>query len=241
MSGVRRDAAGRVLMKRFYTDAGVVEANGGYGVALDGRAIKTPGKRALVVPSQALAAAIAAEWQGQGEYVIHGTMVLTKLANTAIDRDGQAESVRAEIMEFAGSDLLCYRAGEPEALVERQQAAFDPVLAWAARFCGSGFVCVTGLMHQPQPAATLGALERHIAAQNLLRLTGLHTLTTLSGSALLAIAMGEGELSAKEAWDIAHTDETWQAELWGSDEEAAERLSARHGEFMTAGRFLEMV
>jgi len=233
--------------KRFYKAVGVTEASGGFGIALDGRAVRTPAKAPLIVPSRGLAEAIAGEWEAQGAHIVPASMVLTKLANTAIDRvAGRERAVAADIVAFAGCDLLCYRADSPDRLAARQAGAWDPVLTWAARRLGCHFVCVTGVVHHPQPQAALEALARELEPHELapggpFRLAALHTITTLTGSAILALVLFDGATSANEAWDAAHVDEDWQIEQWGADAEAESRRAARRAEFDCAVRLLELV
>jgi chaperone required for assembly of F1-ATPase len=247
-----QDFAGRVKahagkpaqppQKRFYKAVGVTDEGGGFGIALDGRAVRTPAKAPLLVPSRALAEAIAGEWEAQGEHIVPASMVLTKLANTAIDRiAGREQAVVADIVAFAGCDLLCYRADAPERLAARQAGAWDPVLIWAARRLGSRFVCVTGVVHHPQPKPALEALARELEPHSPFRLAALHTITTLTGSAILALAIVDGAIPAGEAWNAAHVDEDWQIEQWGPDDEAESRRAARRAEFDCAVRLLELV
>lgn len=247
-----RDFAGRVkahagkpaqpAQKRFYKAVGITGESGGFGIALDGRTVRTPARAPLIVPSRGLAEAIAGEWEAQGEHIVPASMVLTKLANTAIDRvAGRDQAVAADIVAFAGCDLLCYRADAPERLAARQGGAWDPVLTWAARRLGSHFVCVMGIVHHPQPKPALDALARELEPQSPLRLAALHTITTLTGSAILALALMDGAIPPDEAWAAAHVDEDWQIEQWGADEEAESRRAARRAEFDCAVRLLELV
>lgn len=247
-----RDFAGRVkahagkpaqpAQKRFYKVVGVTKESAGFGIALDGRTVRTPARAPLVVPSRALAEAIAGEWEAQGVHIVPASMVLTKLANTAIDRvAGREQAVVADIVAYAGCDLLCYRADGPERLAARQAGAWDPVLTWAARRLNSHFVCVTGVVHHPQPEPALEALSRELEPQSPFQLAALHTITTLTGSAILALALSDGAISADEAWDATHVDENWQIEQWGADTEAESRRAARRAEFDCALRLLELV
>ena len=207
--------------KRFYKQAEVT-GEGPYGIALDGRALKTPGKRSLALPSPALAEAIAAEWAAQGDRIQPERMCLTKLANTAIDRvEGDEARILADIVNYAGSDLLCYRAVEPENLVIRQGEYWDPVLSWAEERLGVRFVTVQGITHQPQPRETLDAVESYLHRFKAMELCVLHNLCTLTGSALLALSVASNWLEPERAWLIAHVDEDWQAERWGEVDEAA--------------------
>jgi chaperone required for assembly of F1-ATPase len=229
-------------LKRFYEAVKIVEAANGFSIALDRRALRTPARVPLVVPSRALAEAIAEEWAAQGEQIIPANMALTRLANSALDRvTGREQLVAADIVAYAGCDLLCYRADSPERLVARQAAAWDPLLAWGARRLGSHFVCVSGLVHQPQPAAALDALAGELERHECFRLAALHTITTLSGSAILALALAEGATWPDAAWTAAHVDEDWQIEQWGSDPEAQARRAARRREFDCAVRLLELL
>jgi chaperone required for assembly of F1-ATPase len=237
-----RGHAGRPGTRRFYATVTVTEEPDGFGIALDGRPVRTPARAPLVLPNQALAEAVSYEWAAQGEHIVPATMVLTKLANTAIDRvAGRADAVAGDIVSYAGCDLLCYRADGPERLVARQAAIWDPLLAWAARRLDSHFVCVTGVVHHPQPDSALNPLARTLERQGPWRLAALHTITTLTGSAVLALALLEGAISANAAWTAAHVDEDWQIELWGSDAEAEARRAARRREFDCAVRLLDLL
>ena len=227
--------------KRFYKHAEVM-GEGPYGVALDGRALKTPGKRSLTLPSLALAEAIAAEWAAQGDRIEPGRMWLTKLANTAIDRvEGDEARVLADIVNYAGSDLLCYRAAEPESLVIRQGEYWDPVLSWAQETLGVRFVTVQGITHQAQRPETLDIVQSYLHRCNTMELCALHNLSTLTGSTLLAMSIASGWLDPERAWLIAHVDEDWQAERWGEVDEAVERRASRKQEFDAAVKFLDLL
>ena len=227
--------------KRFYKQAEVT-GEGPYGIALDGRALRTPGKRNLALPSLALAEAIAAEWAAQGDRIQPERMWLTKLANTAIDRvDGEEARILADIVNYAGSDLLCYRAAEPESLVIRQGEYWDPVLSQTEETLGVRFLTVQGVTHQAQPRETLDAVESYLHRFNAMELCVLHNLSTLTGSALLALSVASGWLGPERAWLIAHVDEDWQVERWGEDGEAAERKARRKQEFDAAVQFLELL
>jgi chaperone required for assembly of F1-ATPase len=237
-----REHAGRPPLRRFYKAVSVTDEPDGFGIALDRRPVRTPARAPLIVPTRTLAEALAEEWAAQGEHIVPAGMVLTRLANTAIDRvTGREQPVAADIVAYAGCDLLCYRADAPERLAARQAAAWDPLLTWAARRLGSHFVCVTGLVHHPQPAAALDTLARAVQDQGPFRLAALHTITTLTGSAVLALALLEGAISADAAWSAAHVDDDWQIEQWGSDVEAQARRAARRHEFDCAVRLLELV
>lgn len=229
----------RPLPKRFYKHAAVEQRGGGFAVTLDGRGIRTPGKREVVVPTADFAAALAAEWDAQGEHVDPRTMPLTRIVNSAIDAvETRKREVADDIAAFAGSDLVCYRAESPDALVRRQADAWNPVLAWAKRELGAAFELRAGLMPIDQPPEALDAVRRKLADLDALSLSALHVLTTISGSALLAIAHWQGELSADEAWRASTVDETWQREQWGQDAEAEAHAALRRAEFDAASRCL---
>jgi chaperone required for assembly of F1-ATPase len=227
--------------KRFYKQAEVT-GEGPYGVGLDGRAVKTPGKRNLTIPSFALAEAIAGEWAMQGDHITPERMWLTKLAYTAIDRvEGSEGRIVDEIVSYAGSDLICYRAAEPESLAIRQGEFSDPVLSWAEQTLGVRFVTVQGVIHQAQPPETLAGVESYLRRFGAMELCALHNIATLTGSALIALSIASGGLESERAWLTAHVDEDWQAERWGEDAEAAERKTRRKQEFDAVVRFLNLL
>lgn len=229
------------LPKRFYkrAEAGPVEA--GHAILLDGRPVKTPSKQLLAVPSAALARAMAAEWEAQGEYIDPRSMWLTKLANTALDLVlPRRPAVIAEIVNFAGSDLLCYRAEAPQALAARQAAARDPVLEWAA---GQGIVMkvTAGIVHVAQDEAALAAYGRMLDGLDHFELAALHNAVTLAGSALLGLALVRRRLDAGAVFAAAWLDETWQMEISGRDEEEEARLARRRAELVETARFLDLL
>ena len=231
------------LPKRFYASAaaGPVTAEG-FPILLDGRGAKTPKRSALRLPTPALAEAVTAEWQAQAERINPALMPLTRLANTAIDGvTGREADVRADIVKYAGSDLLCYRAERPDGLVQRQAELWDPILVWATSRLGCTFTTGRGLMPVTQPLATAAAVAAAIAHLDAFRLTSLHVMTTLMGSALLALAVSEGQFSAEAAWTAAHVDEDWQIAQWGGDAEAEVRRARRWAEMAAAGRMLALL
>lgn len=249
MSGTDgRDGAGAVrpssearplLPRRFYKTVAVEANSSGCRVLLDGRGARTPRKRDLALPSRALAEAVAAEWLAQGDRIDPGSMPLTKLVNTAIDGIVDHEAVvRNEIVKFAGTDLLCYRADSPEGLVARQAELWDPILEWARTALAARFVVAEGLMPVPQPKAAVDAVAVRLADIDAFRLTSLHVITTLTGSCLLALAHLDGVLDEDEAWAAAHVDEDWQIAQWGEDAEAASRRAKRRAEMAAACRLL---
>ena len=227
--------------KRFYKSADVAEREGGaFAVLLDGRQVKTPGKP-LAVPARGLAEAIAAEWNAQGETIVPASLPLTKLANTAIDAVAERKGeVVEDIIKYAATDLVCYRAEYPAELIAVQAAAWDPILGWAAARHGAPLLTSVGIAHVAQPEASLAALRGIVAAMDVFRLTALHVMTALTGSALIALAHAEGELDCAAAWAAAQTDESWQVSRWGEDFEAAQRLKARAAEFEAASRFFHL-
>jgi chaperone required for assembly of F1-ATPase len=237
-----RDGLERPLQRRFYAAVAVAMEPRGATVLLDGRALRTPKKRALVVPARALAEAIAGEWSAQGERIDPATMPITRLVNTALD--GVADhpaAVRADIVKYAGSDLLCYRAAGPAGLVAAQSTHWDGVLAWAHEVLGARFAVAIGLMPVAQPAEATEAVARSIAGLDILRLAALHVMTTLTGSALLALAHLWECIDLDAAWAAAHVDEDWQISQWGADAEASARHAARRLEMQAASRLLALL
>jgi len=233
----------RGLPKRFYKTASVAETEAGrFGIRLDGRPVRTPAKAELAVPSAELAQAIAAEWEAQGTHVDPATMPLTRLANSAIDGvAARADAVRADIVTYAGSDLMCYRAEATEALQRRQADAWDPVLVWASAALGADFVTGVGIMPVSQPDAAKTAIARAVEPLEPFALCAVHVMTTLTGSCLLALAHLHGRLTAEEAWAAAHVDEDWQIGKWGEDAEAKARRARRWTEMQAASQMLELV
>jgi len=198
--------------KRFWQRAAAVPVAGGFGVHLDARPLTTPGGAPLVVPTEALARAIAAEWDAVEGEIRPERLPLTRAANSAIDRVPAArEAVVDAIAAYGGADLLCYRAADPEALAARQAAGWDPWLQWAGRTLGAPMVAVTGVTHEPQPAPTLAALRAAVEAEDAFGLVALNELVTLSGSLVLGLAVARGALDAEAAWDLSRIDEAWQA------------------------------
>jgi chaperone required for assembly of F1-ATPase len=224
------------LPKRFYTTAQALERDGLFHIALDGRTARTPARKPLAVTSRAVAEALAAEWQAQGEQIDPARMPLTRLVNSALDGVAdQQEAVRAEIVRYAGSDALCYRAGEPQALIERQDAIWNPIMAALEGRIGGRFVMAQGIVFAQQPQTALDAVARRAAAIPApLALAGAHSVMTLTGSAILALALAEGLIDAQAAWAAAHLDEDYQSEIWGRDEEAAERRALRRQDYDAA-------
>ena len=229
-------------MKRFWKEAEVVEADGGFGIALDGRRVKTPGRSDLTVPIPALAEAIAAEWRECGETVDPRAMPLTGLANAAIERVApDRQAFAAGLARYAESDLTCYRAEGPAALVARQAESWDALLAWARRRYDVDFACVSGVMHVPQPEETIRKLGHAVAMLDDFRLAGLSPLVTIGGSLIAALALFEQMMPAEDVWEAVSLDDRWQLEQWGDDAEARAALDARRRDFLAGARFLELL
>jgi chaperone required for assembly of F1-ATPase len=226
-------------MKRFYAAAAATADN---GIRLDSRALSTPGRVPLIVPTPALAEAIAGEWNAQGEKIDPRAMPLTGLAYAAIDRIApDPQGFARGLAAYGESDLLYYRAAGPPRLVVRQTEMWDPILAWARRRYDVDFIVTRGVIHRAQPEATLAQLGQAVAARDPFALAGLHPLVTIAGSLVVALALAEGALSLDEAWAAATVDEAWQAGQWGEDAEAAKALASRRAEFEAAARFLSLL
>lgn len=232
--------ARRELPRRFYRTAGTAPHGDVFAVTLDGRQARTPGRKPLAVASPAVAEALAAEWQGQGETIDPATMPLTRIVHSAIDRvASEMAPVRAEIVKYAGTDLVCYRGEGPPSLVAAQEAAWGPVLAWVRQALGARFALVEGVVAVDQPAESLAAVDAALEPLDPLRLAAVHVVTTLTGSALIALAVLNGALSPEAAWAAAHVDEDWQMERWGRDEMALARRTARWREMQAAALILK--
>lgn len=228
--------------KRFWTRAASRPEAAGFGVSLDARPLKTPAGLPLVVPTEALAGAIAAEWDALADTIAPERLPLTRAANAAIDRIApRPEPVVDALADYGQNDLLCYRATGPDALVSRQAAAWDPWLIWSARALHAPLVAVAGVIHQPQPPGSLAALRDAVAAHDPFALAGLHSLVSLSGSLLLGLAVSRGALAPEAAWELARLDETWQAEQWGIDAEAGAAAEAARADFLSAARLLALL
>jgi chaperone required for assembly of F1-ATPase len=229
------------LKRRFYRSAEIVRDADGFAVALDGRPVKTPARRALAAPTEALGEALAAEWEAQIKVIDPAKMPLTRLANTVIDGVAAASpAIMDEIEKYLGSDLLCYRAEAPDALVARQARHWDPILAFARDRLDARFVVTQGVRFVDQPAPALAAARRAIPADPW-RLGAVHVVTTLTGSALIALALDRGALTLDAAWAAAHVDEDWNMEQWGCDAVALERRAVRLAEMQAAVHVLDLV
>jgi chaperone required for assembly of F1-ATPase len=227
--------------KRFWKAVTVAEAEGGFAVLLDARPVRTPAKAPLLLPSHAMAEAIAAEWEAVEGAVDPRTMPVTRRANAAIDKVAlQFEEVAQLVADYGGSDLLCYRAEAPEALVEAQAQAWDPLLDWAADTFSSRLCVTRGVVPVAQPADCLDRLAAVVRATTPFQLTALYDLVGLSGSLILGLAATRGEFDAESLWSLSRLDEDWQAEHWGEDEEASANAALRKTEFLRARHFWEL-
>jgi chaperone required for assembly of F1-ATPase len=230
------------MRKRFYKTASIGDGN---TLLLDGRPVKTPARRPLAAPQPQLAQLVAAEWNAQGEQIDPAAMPLTRLANVIIDGVADApDAVRGEIESYLGSDLLFYRADAPEGLVARQAALWDPLLDFARNEFDARFVLAQGVVHQTQPReaveAAASAIPRGPGLEGIWRLGAVAAITTLTGSALIALALARGALTADDAWTAAHVDEDWNMATWGKDDELLTRRSARRAEFDAAALVLKL-
>jgi chaperone required for assembly of F1-ATPase len=229
--------------KRFYKEAGVVDlrdddAGGGFAVTLDGKPVRTPAKRSLVAPSLDIAEAIAAEWNAQLDVILPTRMPLTRLANSVIDGVAdRTNEVAEDVVKYAGSDLLCYRAAGPEGLVAREGAHWDPVLDWASELLGARFVLAEGVMYVQQSTKVLDAVAAALPADPW-SLGALHMATTLTGSTLLALALARGFRDPAAVWAAAHVDEDWNMERWGRDETVLAKRAARFIDLQAAAKVL---
>jgi len=234
--GIDRAAA---RPKRFYRNVAVAPEGGLHAVALDERRARTPGRALLAFADRDLAAAVAAEWDAQLEHIDAMTMPLTRIANSAIDGVAlHLDATRDDIVAYAGNDLLCYRAASPEGLALRQSELWDPLLDWAERAFGARLATGEGIVPVEQPEESLERIRSALGAYDAMALAGLHVATTLTGSAIIALAVADGRLAPEAAWAAAHVDEDWQIAQWGEDAEAAARRAARWREMVAAATIL---
>jgi chaperone required for assembly of F1-ATPase len=224
--------------KRFYTSAGVRETPEGFAILLDDKPVRTPSRNLLAAPAREIAATIAAEWDAQQDAINPMTMPTTRLANSVIDGVvGRVDAVVEDIAKYFETDLLFYRAGHPDALVAREAAHWDPVLFWAAETLGAHFILTEGIVHVRQPDQAIAAARAALPSDPW-AVGALHVVTTLTGSALLALALMRGRLDTDEVWAAAHVNEDWNSEQWGVDEETAVRRVARLADFRAAAAVL---
>ena len=225
--------------KRFYANAAIAEGEGGFSITLDGKPIKTPAGRLLIVPARAIAEMIATEWNAQGEIIDPVSMPATRFANSVVQGVvGKVGAVADDVAKYLGSDLLFYRAGHPEALVAREAKHWDPILFWAADSLGAHFMLCEGIMHVRQSDKAIAAARATLPSDPW-AIAALHVITTLTGSALLALALFHGVIPEEKAWAAAHVEEDWNAEKWGVDEELAARRAARLVDFTAAVRIVQ--
>jgi len=228
------------LRKRFYEKAGAGEGDGGFTVLLDGKPVRTPARRALAAPSKKLAQALATEWEAQVDLIDPALMPLTRLANVIIDAVADAPApIAEEIEKYLGSDLVCYRAGEPEGLVKLQTQHWNPLLTWAREEFDARFMLAEGITYVAQPDSAIAAAAKAIP-QDPWKLGATASITTLTGSALIALALAQGHLSMEAAWDAAHVDEDWQMSQWGRDEIALARRAYRLKDMQAAALVLKL-
>ena len=238
---ISQEAVKRELPKKFFREAQAVQEGDAFSVALDGRGLKTPKKSTFLVPTAALAEAIAAEWKALDAEIDPALLPLTKIANTVIDGVvGAEEELHDYIVRFIGNDLLFYRADSPRELASRQAAQWGPVLEWVQQRFGAAFKVTEGVMPVQQNLLAVAKVASALCDADAMQIAPVHVLTTLTGSPLLVIAFLEGRLTADEVWAATHVDETWQEEQWGEDAEALERRAKRRAEFDAAVRFLTL-
>lgn len=227
--------------KRFWTKASAAQVDGGWTVHLDNRGIKTPAKAPLIVPTRALADALAHEWDAQTDTVDPETMPLTRAANSAIDKViPQRDGVIQMLAGYGETDLLCYRADVPQALAQRQAEAWDPLLDWAAARYDARLIPVAGVMYQAPDQAALDRLAAVMAPMGNFDLTALHDLVTISGSLVLGLAVMDRHIDAKTAWTLSRVDESWQQDQWGTDDEAEQKATLAHDALVNAERLARL-
>lgn len=228
-------------MKRFYQQAGTIQQNDGWQVILDGRGVRTAGGRPQIVPSKALAEAMAAEWSSQPETIDPSRFILRDLADYAIDLIAtERDQTISTLLGFAETDTLCYRAEPDEPLHARQMQTWEPLLAAAEARWDIHFERISGIIHRPQPAATLARLRAVLTAQSAFALAALHTLTSLAASLVIGLAALEPDAEAEQLWAVAELEGDWQAELWGKDAEAEDRRQRRFAAFSAAMQFARL-
>lgn len=228
------------VVKRFYKNVDVAETSDGFAIHLDGKPVRTPARAIMLLPTKAAAQLVADEFAAQGETFDPVSMPTMRVVNTALDGVAKdAQAVVEDLLRFSSSDLVFYRADTPQKLVDRQAEAWDPILDWAREVIGARFILSEGVMHVEQPRESIHAVGAHLAQRkDPLMLTALHVMTTLTGSALIALAIESGEVDADAGWRAAHVDEDWNIEQWGEDFEAAARREARKIEMMSAVNLL---
>ena len=238
----RRDQR-KTLPKRFYTQAHVDLRDGAHALLLDGKPAKTPGRKPLALPTESAARLVADEWQAQAGQIDPATMPVTRIVNSALDGVAhEIDAVRDEIVKYAGSDLVCYRAAEPEGLAQSQTLLWDPVLAFARDELGARLVLAQGILFVDQPDHAIAAVRRAVEeVDGAIALACLHVMTTLTGSALIALAVARGQMSVEAAWAATHADEDFQMRIWGADSDAIARRQRRWTEMKSAADLLVAV
>lgn len=227
-------------MKRFWQTTSTEETEGGWAVLLDGRRVKTPAKRDIVLPVKALAEEVAAEWDAQEGEVAPLSMPLTRAAATCLDRVApEFNAVAKMISEYGETDLLCYRATHPEGLVRRQTEGWDPVLAWLREAHGVHLAIAAGVMHVKQDPDSVARLAAMVQEQDAWALTALSEMVTISGSLVLGLSVRQGSLNAEDAWRLSRIDEQWNIDEWGEDADAAELAQTRQADFLRAAGLLK--
>jgi chaperone required for assembly of F1-ATPase len=227
--------------KRFWKEAKVAEVDGGFRVELDGRPVRTPAKTLVILPTRALAEAIAQEWEAQEGEVDPANMPFTRTANSALDKVAtQHDEVAAMLAEYGGTDLLCYRATSPAELIDRQAALWDPMLDWADQTFGARLATSGGIMHVAQDAVSLAKLAKNVHKMDNFQLAAFHDLVGISGSLVLAFAAALNQQEIAAIWDLSRVDETWQEEQWGVDDEATEQAAKKRAEFLHAKAFFDL-
>ena len=234
--------AGWNTKRKFWKEASVAEQDGTYAVLLDGRGLKTPAKTPVVAPTEAIAKAIAAEWDAQVEEIDPLTMPVTRWANAALDKVALQHAEVADMLaDYGGTDLLCYRADNPQELVARQAELWDPILDWAADQLDARLIPVQGVMFQSQDAAALERLRSRVHAFSNFELSAFHDLVALSGSLILGFAAVQELRPIEELWNLSRVDELWQEEQWGEDSEATALAESKRNDFLHAVRFHGLV
>lgn len=229
-------------MKRFWKDVAVEPEGECWTIKLDGRAVKTPARAPMVVPTRTLAEAVAEEWRGVAEEIDPTGMPLTGLSNAAIDRvSPHREAFAEQLARYAQADLACYRAEGPRSLRALQEEEWDKLLGWARRRYDVDFATTCGLIHVPQPQATVERLTHAVLALDPYRLAGLSPLVTIGGSLVAALGVLEKLLTPEDAWSAVNIDERWQLEQWGADAGAEAALESRRCDFFAAARFLDLL
>lgn len=227
--------------KRFWKSASVVAIDQGFGVQLDGRPVKTPSKKMLIVPTQAMAQAVAAEWDAQTGLIRPDLMPMTRYANSAIEKVApQFHAVADHLATYGETDLLCYRATSPQELIDRQAAAWDAWLEWSAQEFRAPLTATSGVMYIPQPAPSLANLRAQMNAMTAYHLSAFHDLVAVSGSLILALALAKGRINADQAYVLSRIDEQWQIEQWGQDEEASALDASKRRAMQEAWAFFQM-